>query len=76
MSDRACGGECDGERHECWSCGGEGYVLDDCFEDSCCCADPETDHDTVACEQCSGAGGWPCPLIVVAEPPTPTPGDG
>lgn len=61
--DRPCGNECDGERHECTSCGGAGGVLDDCFEDSCCCADPETQHGVVACENCSGAGGWPCPKL-------------
>ena len=59
-----CPPECDGERHECYACGGEGLVLDDCFEDSCPCADPETDHDIVECEVCRGAGGWPCPATL------------
>jgi hypothetical protein len=59
---------CDGERHECHACGGAGYVLADCFEDTCPCADPETQHDLVACETCHGAGGWPCPDLVAANP--------
>ena len=25
----------------CPTCGGEGEILQDCFEDTCCCADPE-----------------------------------
>ena len=29
------------EDDECYECGGEGYIVADCFEDSCCCADPE-----------------------------------
>ena len=35
----------------CWNCGGEGYVLNDCFEDTCCCLDPEEEH-----------GYSPCPI--------------
>jgi hypothetical protein len=42
--------EYDGD--ECYECGGEGIVLDDCFEDTCCCADPETEHDMVPCPVC------------------------
>ena len=34
---------------ECGECGGEGYILADCFEDTCCCADPETSHGMVRC---------------------------
>ena len=64
MTQRACLEDCDGEHHECPHCGGEGYVLGDCFEDTCCCADPDTAHDTVACEYCEGAGGWRCPELV------------
>lgn len=37
---------------ECWNCGGEGYTLNDCFEDTCCCADPETEHGITRCPYC------------------------
>jgi hypothetical protein len=40
--------ECD-EGEECGECGGEGWVLADCFEDTCCCADPELEHGLVRC---------------------------
>lgn len=38
---------------ECYECGGEGFVVDDCFEDTCCCADPETEHGIIPCPNCS-----------------------
>lgn len=38
----------------CGECDGEGYVLADCFEDTCCCADPETQHGYVRCGTCGG----------------------
>jgi hypothetical protein len=37
----------------CWECGDEGYVLSDCFDDSCCCADPETEHGYEPCPVCN-----------------------
>lgn len=40
----------------CDSCGGEGYVEGDCFEDTCCCLG---EHDYVACDQCLGKGSFP-----------------
>lgn len=40
---------------ECYECGGDGVVLDDCFDDTCCCADPE-DHGYVRCHVCGGKG--------------------
>lgn len=40
----------------CWQCGGEGYVVNDCFEDTCCCADPETEHGVRTCDICEGTG--------------------
>ena len=46
----------DDEDNECWACGGEGFVLGDCGEDTCCCADPETQHPMVRCETCGGKG--------------------
>jgi hypothetical protein len=38
----------------CYECGGEGYVLADCFEDTCCCADPESQHGYIVCPVCRG----------------------
>jgi hypothetical protein len=40
----------------CGECGGEGYVENDCFEDTCCCADPETEHGIRTCPTCKGRG--------------------
>lgn len=42
------------DREECWACNGEGYYHD-CGEDTCCCADPESD-DLVRCAECGGRG--------------------
>jgi len=39
---------------DCPECGGEGFVLRDCFEDTCCCADPETQHGYKRCPMCGG----------------------
>ena len=36
----------------CCECGGIGWVTADCFEDTCCCEDPETEHGTVPCPAC------------------------
>ena len=36
----------------CYECGGEGFIVADCFEDSCCCADPEMDHGLIPCPLC------------------------
>lgn len=44
----------DGEAEECWECGGDGWVVADCFEDTCCCADPETEHGIEPCPNCGG----------------------
>lgn len=38
----------------CSDCGGEGYVLNDCDEDTCCCADPEEQHGYSPCPICGG----------------------
>lgn len=38
----------------CWNCGGEGYVLNDCDEDTCCCLDPEESHGYSLCPFCGG----------------------
>jgi hypothetical protein len=52
--------ECNGEWHYCWECE-DGYILADCFEDTCCCADPEEEHDIIPCRTCGGRGKWKCP---------------
>jgi hypothetical protein len=36
-------------------CGGDGYFEHDCFDDSCCCLDPEDD----TCHYCDGGGSIP-----------------
>lgn len=52
--DEICSGQdCDGAWHDCYNCGGEGYVEPDDWQD---------DEDEV-CGTCSGEGGWPCPLL-------------
>ena len=38
---------------ECAYCGGEGFIENDCFEDTCCCLDPETSHGFRACPTCT-----------------------
>jgi hypothetical protein len=40
----------------CPECGGEGYIVSGCFEDTCCCADPELEHDVITCPECHGTG--------------------
>lgn len=40
----------------CEECGDEGWILDDCFEDTCCCADPETQHGIIPCPMCNPEG--------------------
>lgn len=44
----------DGDGEPCYACGGEGEYHD-CGEDTCCCADPET-QDMYDCEECNGTG--------------------
>jgi hypothetical protein len=44
----------DGYDEVCGDCGGDGYVLNDCFEDTCCCADPESEHGLSVCPTCKG----------------------
>ena len=39
----------------CWECDEEGFVEDECFEDTCCCANP---HALRGCTVCHGKGGW------------------
>lgn len=39
---------------ECENCGGDGFTEHDCFEDTCCCEDPEDE----TCSACNGRGGF------------------
>jgi hypothetical protein len=41
---------------DCYECGGEGWLTADCFEDSCCCVDPETEHGVIPCPICNPRG--------------------
>jgi len=36
----------------CPECDGDGLILGACFEDSCCCADPQTEHELIPCPVC------------------------
>lgn len=40
----------------CCECGGEGWIAADCFEDTCCCADPELEHGVDPCPICNPKG--------------------
>jgi hypothetical protein len=44
---------------DCWDCGGEGILDDECtcqsVADICCCLHPEP----ADCRTCRGRGGWP-----------------
>jgi hypothetical protein len=44
------------EDEDCVECGGDGWITDDCFEDTCCCADPETSHGMIPCPNCNPKG--------------------
>lgn len=44
------------EDDECPECGGEGYITAECFEDTCCCADPDEEHGLIACPLCRAGG--------------------
>lgn len=49
----------DYEDEDCYECGGERWVVADCFEDTCCCADPEASHGMVPCSLCNPTGDRP-----------------
>lgn len=36
----------------CWNCGGSGWIEHQCFEDTCCCLDPDDDP----CPECNRDG--------------------
>jgi hypothetical protein len=41
------------EDDDCWNCGDEGYTVNSCIEDCCCCLDPEEEHGITACPYCT-----------------------
>ena len=41
---------------ECCDCDGSGWFVADCFEDTCCCLDPETEHGIEPCPTCNPEG--------------------
>lgn len=45
--------EFDDYDEECYECGGEGFIVAECLEDSCCCLDPEEDHGLIPCPVCN-----------------------
>ena len=51
--------ESDVDDNVCSRCDGEGWILGDCFEDTCCCEDPETEHDMIPCHFCNPGGQNP-----------------
>ena len=46
----------DDDDDTCWQCEGEGYLVNSCIEDCCCCLDPEEEHGTSECGICKGTG--------------------
>ena len=38
---------------DCFECDGVGFVMGDCGEDCCPCADPEMQHPWYPCEICT-----------------------
>lgn len=44
------------EEDGCYECGGDGWITEDCFEDTCCCSDPEIEHGVVPCPLCNLKG--------------------
>lgn len=41
---------------DCPYCDGEGVIVQDCIEDSCCCVDPELEHGVMECWHCATTG--------------------
>lgn len=41
------------EEDDCSTCGGDGLIERDCFEDTCCCADPIASHGLRRCPDCN-----------------------
>jgi len=58
----------DGEWENCWSCMGEGGYHD-CWDDTCCCLDP--DDRNMPCQECGGKGGWIVPHNAAVTPKPP-----
>jgi hypothetical protein len=37
----------------CSTCGDAGWIVGPCFEDVCCCEDPDTHHRMIPCPDCN-----------------------
>lgn len=46
----------DEDSNDCEQCGGEGWITAECFEDTCCCADPDEEHGSIPCPNCNPEG--------------------
>ena len=46
----------DVEDGDCARCDGDGWITADCFEDTCCCADPDEEHGSIPCPECNVDG--------------------
>ena len=40
----------------CPDCDDEGFIVAGCIEDTCCCSDPELDHEWIPCPRCKHPG--------------------
>ena len=58
MKNTQCPVDFDDMYEECFECNGEGWILDDCFEDTCFCLNPEEDHDLIPCPVCNPGGKY------------------
>jgi hypothetical protein len=41
---------------DCYECGGELWIIAECFDDTCCCDDPAAEHDVIPCPVCNPGG--------------------
>jgi hypothetical protein len=55
MTADVCSSEdCDGSRHVCWDCGGDGFVESEDWQDW---------GAENMCRTCRNVGSWPCPAL-------------
>lgn len=45
-----------GDETGCAECDGDGWIIADCGEDSCCCLNPYEQHDWYPCRNCNPRG--------------------
>lgn len=50
--------QCNGRFHDCWNCGGDGWVASE---------DGNFWGEEYTCHHCHGKGGWPCPAAELNE---------